>query len=228
MSSRISETIPGFTVYIRRTDSKLQEVVTPTNGTRLGLTVPNQTEWHNRRVAFDILITKHDDPLQDTKDINKQVRTFMKAFRMFGQPLLNVMAASPNAISSDEETFNFVIGHADPTHIETGIEQFCNSEWTTIGGAIMKGRCHVEGVGVGLDTAEHATGVELAYTIGDTPFTDPDASGVIHKTYTSATFELHLGLPNSLKKLNYTQRWINFTHPELNGPYSPVQTTGIL
>src|SRR3954465_5876863 len=110
---RITRDIGPFNAYITSTDTFLQALVPPSGPTknweRLGLLMAKADEWHTRRQAWDILYAKYIDTDLSTSVIKKQVHNFIESFREFAGPLLNIMAASPNATEADEAKFNFVI-----------------------------------------------------------------------------------------------------------------------
>src|SRR5687767_9899127 len=123
MPSRITNIIGLFNAYITSTDDFLQAISTGIihNWERLGLEAAAAAEWHTRRQAWDILFVKYNDAALSTSIIKTQVHNFIELFREFGNPQLNIMAASPNADETDEAKFNFVITPAVPTHVTTPI-----------------------------------------------------------------------------------------------------------
>lgn len=142
----------------------------------LGLSSANAADWHNKYLFWSTPITGlyalYSNPASSTSLVKKQVKLWIKAFRVFGNPLLNLIAASPNATSDDEAIFNLIltINHKHPTHTHTKIEDACHTDWTGHGGGNMKA-----GSRSTTDTKRHslaagADGVQYAYMIlNDTP-----------------------------------------------------------
>jgi len=118
--TRIPDSISDFNTYMNNTGTYVA-AGTPVNGIRLGLSAGNITDWGGYKTDWITLYTKYSDPVQSTSIVKDEVRNFMDDFREFANPLLNIMAASPNANETDEGVFNFKIGRATPSHSTTPI-----------------------------------------------------------------------------------------------------------
>ncbi len=176
---RISLSPKKFNPYLGRTDDRLQ-AIEPLSGNpywqQYGLTSANATDWHNKRLFFTAattgLFAKYSNPATSTSLVKQQVKGWIKAFRTFANPLLNIIAASPNATSDDEAIFNLVlnVNRKKPTHTHTKIEDACHTDWVGHGGGNMKA-----GSRSTTDTKRHslpegADGVQYAWMIlDDTP-----------------------------------------------------------
>ena len=229
MAARISNTISIFNKYINRTDNYLQASVVPTNGTRLGLTIQNVKDWDNQAQQWIALYILYSDPLTRTRDINKQVKKFIKDFKKFAQPLLDVIASSPNATVTDGTAFNVVLIRKTPTHVHPVITAICNALYKMLGGCKIKFKCRSITDAKRASLAEGANGVEIAYVIGDKNTKAPDADAIDKRvTYSKATFILSLGTVNSGGVLYIYFRWTNTTHPETAGPWSELQIIPII
>src|SRR5687768_4038555 len=98
--SRIPSIIAEFDTYINSTDRFLQAIAfgTTKNWERLGLSQANADKWHELRVFWqDDLHKKYGDKAQSTSIVKKDVKDFMKQFKAFGSPQLNIMAANLSA-----------------------------------------------------------------------------------------------------------------------------------
>lgn len=248
MPTRIPPNIPGFNTYVNNTDTYLVAGAPVTNGERLGLTPQNLTDWNAQRVNWrDTLYPKYSDPLQSTSAVKAQVHNFMEDFRTFAQPLLNVMAASPNATEDDEAVFNFTIGHAAPVHHTTPIADGVVFEAKPIGGGDLHFSCRTAHDDHRASKAEEADSVQLAYEItdlrnnnnngGGTPtppgpdrpgeerdnrIPTPADKGMTKEIFTKSQFTFHAGAENVGKRLVAFMRWYNTKHPELAGPWTAI------
>lgn len=229
--NRVPETIAVFNSYIVTTDNYLQALSTGSttihNWERLGLSSANASDWHTFKQGWtDTLYPKYQDPLQSTSAVKKQVRDFMTDFKEFAIPLLNIMAASPNATSDDEEVFNFKIGRAAPSHDTTPIEETVVFDAKPLGGGELKFTCRTASDTHRASLAPGADSVQLAYLIIDTGTeinVNPDEEKMIKETVTKSSFIKHAGAGNVGKTMVTFARWYNTKHPELAGPWSAMQ-----
>src|ERR1051325_5609182 len=123
-NTRIPTEISKFDPCINSTDDYLLTVcnVGPPpehNWERLGITLQNKDDWHAKRLYWkDNLFPKYFSKLTKTEAVNAEVENFIKSFRTFARPLLNIMAASPNANEDDEVALNFKINRKPPSKKE--------------------------------------------------------------------------------------------------------------
>jgi len=234
-STRISETIPGFNTYINNTGTYVAAGTPTTNGARLGLSPTNITDWENMKTDWIALYAKYSDPLQSTAAVKEAVKNFMKDFKTFAQPLLNIMAASPNAVEADEAVFNFKIGRAVPSHSTTPISEVVVFDARPIGGGELKFSCRTAHDDHRASKAEGADSVQLAYMVvvpndnptppppgGGDDIPTPNTKGMAKEVFTKSQFTFHAGVDNVGKRMVVFARWWNTKHPELAGPWSPI------
>ena len=235
-TTRVPQTIPEFNTYINNTDAYLQAtdpVTGDLNWKRLGLTNTNASDWSDKRKYWhDTLYPKYSDPLQSTGAVKDAVHNFMSSFRAFSQPLLNIMAASPNATSNDEHVFNFKIGRANPTHATTPIADTVLFDAKTLGGGQLHFTCRTAADSHRASIAAGADSVQLAYEVTDSGNNNPNPNpgtiptpedkGMVRETFTHAQFTFHAGAVNVGKRLVVFARWFNTKHPELAGPWSAI------
>ena len=236
-NSRITDSIPKFNTYINDTDDTLQAISSGAihNWERLGLTLANANDWHDKRVYLrDTLYPKYSSPAQSTALVKKEVHDFMDSFRTFGNPLLDIMAASPNANGGDEIIFNFKIGKAPAHHPTTPIDITVVYEGTPLGGGDYKFSCRTPGDGGHGSMAPDADTIQLAYMFignskpippvdGSEDVPNPETPGMILCSFTKAIFTLHGGVANVGKSAVVYLRWYNSKHPDLAGPWSAVK-----
>jgi len=248
-NSRVPQTISGFNAYINTTDTyqlAIDPITLMPNYQRLGLSLVQSGDWTAKRVFWrDTLYPKYTDENTSTTVVKKNVKKFMKDFRTFANPLLNIMAASPNATQADEAAFKFVITPDAPT--ERGkIVDVPFIKIKPLGGGEMK---------FGARTSEDmsrpsrhklADGLEVRWVILTAPQnseTPTDPSIPVGKTAAlpltadecpnsfispKASFEKAFGQANQNKMFYCFIRWINLINPENNGPWSVRFESGIL
>jgi len=229
MEGRVPYDQSLFASYLRTTDDNLKITVVPTTATVFGWLDPEVMWWHKQRVLFlddvDGLWTIHENPLLRTKDVNAQVKKFIAGFHAVANPMLDRAAASPASTTSLATLYNFVIGRKAPTHPTTPIESLLYGIYTQLGGGQIKGKMHSdeEAHRPKINREENADGVEVAYTLGETEMTDPEAAGTNHIQFSKAIFIINMGVGNSGSAVWINQRSINTKHPELNGPWNKPQ-----
>lgn len=234
-NTRISQAIGPFNTYINNTDTFLQQISSGTthNWERLGLSNDNADEWHSKRLYWrDTLYPKYTDPLQSTKAVKDEVRNFMEEFREFGQPQLNIMAASANATSDDELVFNFKIGRAAPVHHTEPIAETVEFSIKTLGGGDLRFTCRTASDSSRASIPDGADSVQLAYAIAgkDTPANNsgegevptPNDPDMRRELFTKAQFTFQTGASNVGKRIIVFARWYNTKHPALAGPWSNI------
>ena len=223
-----------FASYLRATNNNLQLLTPPRTGDLFGWTPTEVGLWNTKTQFFLDPVTglwiKHEDPLQDTLDINRLVKNFIHDFHPFSTPLLDRAAASPLSTETLATLFNFVIGHHAATHVTTSIKKQLYGIYDQLGGGevLVHTRTDVHSRRPALNVEEGSDGVEVAYTIGDVLMPDPDAPGTTHKEFTTAEFILKLGVANANKSLHISQRSIIKAHREFDGPWLATQTITIL
>jgi hypothetical protein len=225
-NSRITYLIDPFFSYVVITDNYFQ-ITDPGAPSRLGLPGTVADNWHTRRLQADSLKILHDNVATKTKVVNKDVHDFIVDFHEFGQPNLNIMAASPNASNLDAQTFKFIIGHADPVHPTVAISDPCYALGHAMGGGNVAFQCRVLANASRPHLHSGSDGVQLAYKLGD-PAPAGFDTGTQKQFFTKASFILSLGDLAGGQHLYVYARWYNSKHPELSGPWSLVQMIPVL
>ncbi|MEP7168668.1 MAG: hypothetical protein ABI855_04805 [Bacteroidota bacterium] len=228
--SRVPTTIDAFNKYINNTDDYIHEE-TPTNGTRLGLTTTNQSDWASKRTFWkDTLFPKYSDPIQSTSVVKEDVKTFMKDFRTFANPLLDVMAASPAATNEDAAVFHFVLVRKKPSHQTEPIKDAVVTDVKANGGGDMIFSCRTSHDTKRASKAEGADSVQVAFKVAvrneDPPPVDAN-DGTTKEIFTKAKFILHAGGANAGKKLYVWCRWYNTKNPPIAGSWNNMITVMI-
>ena len=124
--------------YITTSDDRLQ-ATEPTSGNPywqfLGLSSTNASDWHNKRLFWDTvntgLFAQYSNPATSTKPVKLKAKQFIKDFRAFANPLLSIIAASPNASADEENIFNLVlnVNRPHPSKTHTKIADLCITGW---------------------------------------------------------------------------------------------------
>ncbi len=241
-NSRVPETIPEFNEYINNTDDYLLAGGPPTNRERLGLSVANGTDWSAKRVFWrDTLYPKYIDPLQSTSAVKEQVRNYMKDFSTFARPLLNIMAADPDATSDDEAVFNFVIEPAAPTRSTTPITDSVVYETVSLNGGLVEFTCRPAHDSKHPSKHPMADAIQVAHQIqggvGNTPgpnptpetegLPDPNSSAMVKELFTKSVFIVNFGVMSKGKLALIYLRWYNTKRPDLSGPWTGPFAIGI-
>lgn len=195
-------------------------------------------KWTSDDPATPGLYDKLTNDALRTTTAPEEVRLFMKEFREFFQPLLNIMAASRNITPTDRAVLNIappVTTHTIPT---TPIVQKCITSATMLGGGKVKFICKPTIDSMRASKAPGSDGLIFAYRTvapivdaadGDASLTAskirrPEFSGpeddTIMLTQTKAIFFMEFGADKAGYILQFYTRWINSKHPNLNGPWS--------
>jgi len=184
-NARISSSPKEFNTQITRMNARLQALAPtspPPPGTPIyyftyyGLSSTNGSDFNNKYLFWSTPLTglyaQYNNPVTSSSTVKNQVKTWIKNFRAFADPLLNIIAASPNATTDDEAIFNLVlnINRKHPTHTHTKIVDACFTDWTGSGGGNMKAGSRSTTDTKRHSLAEGADGVQYAYMIlNDTP-----------------------------------------------------------
>lgn len=235
--TRIPETIPDFDSYINTTDKYLQTIVSGTTyrWQVLGLSAENADAWHTKCLHWrNDLFPKYGSSEHSTSLVKAQVRTFMKDFRTFGNPILNGIAASPNAGSEEEIMFNMKTKKAKPSFKKVGIEETVMFSAEMLGGGDLQFSCRAANHSGRPKLAAGANSVQLAFCITSTdnnplkflssgkPLPTPEDANMSREIFTRAMFWLRTGPKNVGKGAIVFARWYNTKHPHLSGPWSAV------
>ncbi len=223
----IPRDINGETAYVHSTDNYLRVVVVPSNGMRLGLIPEEIDEWHNLRLARDLIIAAIESPITKTALKETELAENGSDFIDFATPIINRMRVSLAATSTDAAVFHFTIGRANPTHKVVAIAEAALGKSNCIGGGIVKIPCHLKDKTCYIPHELGAEAVEIAYILGDAVITDPNA-GTTKVESKRSRVVLNLDPATRGKKITYFIRWINISFPNLNGPWSGPQDDIIL
>jgi len=225
-TTRVPVPILEFNNYIRTTDDYQQATLPPRlapNWQVLGWALNDSNEWTARRLAWEPLYTQYSDPAQRTPVVIANVNTFMKSFRTFAQPLLDLVAASPKSIDRDAMEFNLVllVNRKDPTHHTTPIsDDIFPMRTSRKGGEVtMVFRTLVDGSRASLPKA--ADSVRIATRVGGPPASPDD--GCTYTIFTKARGIVNFGVAYKGKAVSGWAQWYNTRHPELAGNWVPLE-----
>jgi hypothetical protein len=231
---RIPYTISTFNDYIVNTDDQLQATNTDTGNQYYkdyNISDADSKEWSNRRVNWvKNIYPAYINPATSTSIVKANVKTFIKDFHTFGNPLLNKIAASDVAGNTEEHIFNLVLHKSNPSHATAPITAQCSAAIHSAGTGMYEISCkgsYHEGRSRKVDGADS---VQFSYAINaQQPATvpAPDAAGMIKDISTTAIFTQDFGSDNLGKWLTIYFRWYNTKHPQLAGAWSAVQVVAI-
>jgi hypothetical protein len=174
--SRISGSPKKFDPYISTTDDRLQ-AIEPISGQPywqlFGFSNNNASDWNAKRQFWDApttgLFALYSNAVTSTSIVKKKVKHFIEDFRAFANPLLNIIAASPNATPDDENIFNLVLGvnRKKASHAHTKIADKCITGLITGKGGNMRAESRSDHDSKRASLAEGADSVQYAYMIMD-------------------------------------------------------------
>ena len=225
--SRVPRKIDDFNNYIRITDDYLQVEVDPgpppvLNWGRLGLTQEDADQWHALREAWENdLFPRYVNPNTKTKTVNAQITTAMEIFRTFAQPMIDIMAASPNANQDDAEILNFKLVRSEPTHPTVPIADLCYADVLPLGGGAVRISCRTIHDAKRASMAKGANLIQVAMKI-DGPAPTGPSDGTSMVILGKANEIYNIGDDHTGKRAYAYFRWYNTKYPHLAGPYSQV------
>jgi hypothetical protein len=224
----VPRTIYGFGQYIVRTDDRLLAINPASTNpwwTDYALTLAVQKEWHDRRIGLlTNLLPANVNPLTRNDLTRAALHTAISQFATFAENPLKVIAGSPVSTHVEEVIFNFKIGHADPVQNHTPITHQCIARITAEGGGLYDIMCRVAEDATRSSKDPFADVLQYAYFIGAADaVTNPDDARLTIEQSTHAHFHHDFGGANQTQWLTLFFRWFNTKHPELKGPWSPVQ-----
>lgn len=241
--SRIPEKIADFNSYINFTDVYLLAIFSGiiTNRERLGLSAAIGTAWSAKRNTWNILYPLYANPDTRTKTLTAQVKNTMADFREFANPVLNLIAASPEGTEADENVFNLVLlANRDVSPTPRGaIQDVPIVSLKPMGGGRMQIKVRTN------EDASHASmhpwadALEVRYLIGinDPPegSPTPPAEGIpnannapFYFVSKKALFYIELGVNYSTKHMFAFVRWANTSNPAHSGPWTIVHIAVIV
>jgi hypothetical protein len=251
---RITTVQTLFIVYIVSVNSYLQAKLTgdpDPRGIMLGMTTDELTklaDFVKKFISNDALHPGYWD-LHSNKDTkNKATRAnmlnCMKEFRAFFRPLLNRMSGSAVITSPDRLKLN--IAEPDTPHAvkKTAIKATTSVDVKMLGSGKMRFECRASSDSQRASKAEGADAVEVWYSslpfglvaatvLGETAskvkprqMVGPEEA-TNHEIYTKAIFIMTFSSEHLGNNLQFFVRWINTKHPELNGPWSILNSTVI-
>jgi hypothetical protein len=155
--------------------------------------------------------------------VKDQVRIFMKDFRTFGSPLLDIAAADPDINSTDANIFHIDIERAEPSVSETVITDPVVEEHQSLVGGYVEFVCRPSHDSKNPSKHEDSDSIKLAFLIqptkevandpnpnpnpnpNPTPETDglpdPDSNAIPKDTFTKAVFVKNFAAGLSLQTL---------------------------
>lgn len=231
--TRVPITISEANDYVNNSDDHLQSSREP-SGTAvyelLGLTSANADGWHARRLNWrDNLYPKWSNKDLKTKTVVKNVKDFLTEFRTFSRPLLNIMAASPNAIVQDETILRFVKNPKKPVRPTAPITEVVLLAVQSIGGGGFRFSARYPSDEDRYSIPEDASGLEIRWKIGSIEEVPANVDECTkHHISTRARFSLNVGAENHNKNIYLFARWTDIHNPSRAGDWTDMKMSGIL
>ena len=228
--SRVPKSIFPFNSYLTTTDNFLQAISSGTthNWERLGLSTDLADAWHNQLTAWQPLFDLWSSDSTRTKTVVADVHSFIDDFIASSRNTLNLIASSPNAISSDGVVFHLVItaDRAKPSHPTMPITATCEVGFERLGGSTMRLSFHETGNSGRPAIVDGADSVQTAVQIGGAePPNNPDE--MTQGLSTHAVVVHGFGPENIGQRLYIFVRFYNTKYPEFAGPWSILYTVMI-
>lgn len=232
MTLRVPPTIHDFNDYVNDSDDHLQSDRTPGNPVWqvLGITNGDADEWHLRRLNWQTnLYPLWSNKDTKTKTVVTNVNSFMNQFRQFSRPLLNIMAASPNAIAKDEVIMRFKINPKKPTRPTDPVAEVVTLGMQPVGGGNIRFSAKYPGDTDRYSIPKDASGLELRWKIGEVGEAPANVDECPeHYTSTRARFSLNVGAANHNKNIYIFARWTDIHNPARAGAWTEMLTSGVL
>lgn len=235
-TGRVPQKDSEFNTYIINTDDVLQEVGPPTGATRLGLSAPEATDWHNYRTQWETTYTAYSNPATRTSTITQAKNQLKDEFTAFSRMLLKRIESSANLTLDDRAIFNLPIADTTPT-ARGPILEIPSGNFVGLGGGKLEVRAKRTTDAARVSMHPLADVVEIKYTIENDPASPPmpippgsdnnpdlfPHSQVSTKAQFVLTFSnVYLG-----KRIVAAMRWINLTDPANNSGWSDLFSTVI-
>lgn len=232
-NSRIPRSMEGFNTYIINTNNHLLAGEPTTNAERLGILPTEMTQWTSFATDWSPLYSRYSDKKNSrTSAVIDEMRLINEDCIAFDQDnrILDRIASSPNVTVSDLSLFNIKRGlmqKSTRSVSTTPISEPVMAAMQPIGGGSFAIKCR-SASGSRASIIAGADCVQFVYSVGDTPPTSAESTGLSKDISSKASFTLALGAANSAKYLYIYFRWYNTKHPELAGTWSAMQTSLIL
>jgi len=218
---RIPRDNDGFHIYIQNTAKAIAEGSPVPTWQRLGLTADEKQTWLNLKGLWVARYAEYKSPLTRTTVVTKAKNTVRKQFIAFATPLLIRIEGSPNITLADRGIFRLLL--PDRTLTARGrIDEAPSAGLETLQGAWVKIKTMRFTDANRASLHKLADAIEMRYVIGSTPPATPDDCPLQHIS-TRATFILRLNPEHSGKRLYCFFRWVNFSRPQNNGPWSGLR-----
>jgi len=203
------------------------------NGKRLGLLPEEVTQWKGFSDRVDALYAKYYDKKKGrTTAIKDELLVIIEETISFDKKyhFLDRISSSLNVNVTDLTTFNIksgVMAKGMRTLHQTPIGELVKTDITPIGGGSVTIKCYnstSKRAGI-LDTADC---VQYLHMVGSTPPVSAENDSLKLGSSTKGIFTLATSPGCSGKNLYIYFRWFNSKHPEIAGPWSPLQTMLLL
>ena len=220
-----------FNIYLQNTTTFLFEGAPTANYVRLGIPETVATGWKEIGTRWNPIYGKYTDKYNlRTPAVSDELRAIVDSTRKFEEEnhLIALIAISPNATVTDLETFSITNGQRKSRTIpQSQITSLVNAILKPIGGGSISIKCY-DTNGKRPSINETANCVQYRYCVGSTAPTSVEDDILDMDISTKGAFILSVGAENEGKRLYIYFRWHNTKHPDISGPWCPLQSTIII
>lgn len=223
---RVAERDSDFDQYIQNT-SKILENGSPIGSVRLGLSNNEKIQWLAYRDEWVALYPKYTNEASRTKVIKKEKNNLKQKFTAFAARPLNKIAWSNNITQEDRNVFNLPARKTTRAHRGAMHGDIPLGDLHGIGGSRIKVRARIEEAAGRCRKHPLADAVEMKYLVMEVErnYLKPmvTVNDCTHSVISKkASFVMEAGQENLGKRLAAFLRWVNFSNPANNGPWSQM------
>lgn len=188
------------------------------NWQRLGLMEEQLTEWEMRGKAWLLKYADAQDDSKRTPDVVASKNTLAEAFIAFAEPVLTLIAGSPNIVQADYSKFNI----APPNKQRNPKPPIVGTPYTGMrplagGGVQFRSRVFADATLASLHPDADALEMRWALLPHDAPAPQSPAECPHLHVSTKAMFTMAFGVENAGMRLHCYLRWANLREPHKSG-----------
>lgn len=227
--SRIPRKLEELGTYLSSTSTFLGAGTPTTNGVRLGILPPEQTQWVAINTAYAPLLLKYLDKKNSrTSNVRDQMLLLRQKLIDLDKMVrfLDRIAASPVVTQVDLDVFNIknkALKSTARMNVSSNILESVSPVLSSVGGGMFAVKCLTPN-SKRAAIIDGADSVQYCYSVGATPPESPVVDGLKQGVSSKASFTLSVGAEYSGQNLYVFFRWNNIKRPEMAGPWSSVHT----
>lgn len=197
----------------------------PLNWQRLGLMDGQMVEWESRGKAWLLKYLDAQDDSKRTPDLVTDKNLLAEEFIAFAEPVLTLIAGSPNIVTGDYSKFNIAPPNKE-RHPRPDIEGTPFTGMRPMSGCAVKFKNTQFEHALRARMHPDASALELRWVLLPLDAPAPLSPAECPNTHmsTRATFTLEFGVEHAGKRLHCFTRWANLHEPEKSGKWSTHQS----